>query len=79
MTGGFPHAAAIALLFELVPFIVAIVSANVSLGSSGSIGIIGGADGPTAILVTSTLVSWPAMLVTALFLVAAIIGFRKTK
>ena len=72
-------AAAIALLFELVPFIVAIVSANVSLGSSGSIGIIGGADGPTAILVTSTLVSWPAMLVTALFLVAAIIGFRKTK
>ena len=72
-------AASLALVFELVPIIAALVNANVSFGGGESIGIIGGADGPTAIFVVSTLVSWPAMLVTALFLVAAVIGFRKTK
>ena len=72
-------AAALALVFELVPIIAALVSANISLGESGSIGIIGGADGPTSIFVATTLVSWPSMLLTTLLLVTAIIGFRKTK
>ena len=72
-------AAALALLFELLPVVAAMISAHVSLSGGASVGIIGGADGPTAILITSALVGWPTILVTILLLVAAIIGFRKTK
>ena len=72
-------AAILALIFELLPVITALVGAGATLGGGGSIGIIGGADGPTAIFVTSTLISWPALLVTSLLLVTAILGFRKTK
>ena len=72
-------AAILALILELIPVIAALVGAGATLGGGGSVGIIGGADGPTAIFVTSTLISWPALLVTTLLLVTAILGFSKTK
>ena len=43
-----------------------------SLGSAGSIGIIGGADGPTRIFVTTSVTGglfWPCLLVLAIALV----------
>ena len=71
--------AVILFLCEIVPLVYCLLDAGATLSSGESIGIIGGADGPTAIFVTSTLVNLPAILVTALILVAAAIGFYKTK
>ena len=72
-------ASVVVLLGILVPLIYCLLSANATLGSNGSIGIIGGADGPTSIFVTSTLVNVPALIGTVLLLVAAAVGFYKTK
>lgn len=64
---------ALILLF-VVPVIVSAVSAAST--PSASIGIIGGADGPTAILITRTLFMtptfWLLCVVTLLFIVSAI-------
>lgn len=70
---------AVALLCTIVPLVYCLLSASVTLGSNGSVAIIGGADGPTSIFVTSTLLNVPALIGKLLLLVAAAVGFYKTK
>ena len=70
---------AVALLCTIVPLVYCLLDANATLGSNGSIGIIGGADGPTAIFVSSTLVNVPSLILSVLLLAAAAVGFYKTK
>lgn len=67
------------LLFEVVALIHYFVQANASLGEDAATAIIGGADGPTAILVASVSVKIPTFLVAILALVISILGLRRTK
>ena len=59
--------ALIALILGLIMLVTSVllpvISIIVSTSQSASVGIIGGADGPTAILVTSSLLlrGWPAL------------------
>ena len=56
-------------------FIVCAASGIFTPAEAASIGIIGGADGPTAIFVTSP--TWTHWVVPALILVLGIYGFRR--
>jgi len=49
---------------------------NLSIRETASLGVIGGADGPTAIFVTSNF-SWSSIFVWAIVILMGIIGFRK--
>ena len=70
--------AALVLLFELIALIFYLLSMG-SIPDSESIGIIGGADGPTAILVASETVDFPPMLLAILALIFSIVGLRKIR
>ena len=60
----------IAVLIFLLPFIINAVS---SFNHSSSIGIIGGADGPTSIIVTSAPYAWIFPALTVIVPVALIV------
>ena len=49
---------------------------SLSIGEAASIGIIGGADGPTAILVASTGTDWDSILVGAILIVSVLAYLR---
>ena len=57
----------------LLAFALVVFSMAVLLGQQGSSGIIGGADGPTAIFVTGNPIG--LYIVTAVFLVAATVWY----
>lgn len=67
------------LLFELIPLVSYLLQANSLLIGDSSIAVIGGADGPTAIFVTSAPVKIPSVLVATLALVISLIGLRRIK
>ena len=46
---------------------------------ASSVGVIGGADGPTAIFVTSNVQSWFQYVLAVLMIVAGIVGFMKLR
>lgn len=47
--------------------------------NASSVGVIGGADGPTAIFVTSSVQSWFQYVLAVLMIVAGIVGFLKLR
>lgn len=70
--------AAFVLLFQLISLIYFMV-VNVGGGQDAAVGIIGGADGPTAIMVSSVVVKMPTTLMCAVVLVISVIGLVKTR
>ena len=46
---------------------------------ASSVGVIGGADGPTAIFVTSNVQSWFHYVLAVLMIVVGIVGFLKLR
>lgn len=52
---------------------------NVGGGKDAAVGIIGGADGPTAIMVSSVVVKMPTTLICIILLVISGVGLAKTK
>ena len=47
--------------------------------NASSVGVIGGADGPTAIFVTSSVQSWFQYVLAVLMIVVGIVGFVKLR
>ena len=75
-------AAGVYALFEIVPWIIIMVITNrVSAGETASVGIIGGADGPTSIFVTTPEWTSVAMgaVICAVVLIVGIVRLRKAK
>ena len=74
-------AASVYAVVELLPLVLIAATVAKSSGKSGAVGIIGGADGPTAIFVTSP--SWVQMAVGATIcaavLTVGIILLKKSK
>ena len=70
--------AAVVLFFELTAFVFYLISTR-TLPAPETIGIIGGADGPTAIFVARETVDIPPLLLALAALVLSILGLRKTK
>lgn len=70
--------AALVLLFQLVSLIYFMI-VNVGGGKDAAVGIIGGADGPTAIMVSSVVVKMPTTLICIILLVISGVGLAKTK
>lgn len=70
--------AAFVLLFQLISLIYFMV-VNVGGAQDAAVGIIGGADGPTAIMVSSVVVKMPTTLMCAVVLVISVIGLVKTR
>ena len=70
--------ASVVLLFELTAFVFYLISTR-TLPESEAIGIIGGADGPTAIFVARETVDIPPLLLAAVALFLSAIGLWKTK
>lgn len=66
--------------FLTVSMVVLSLLCGCTANKSASVGIIGGADGPTAVFVTGTLGSWVIpLLVVILLLLVAIFLYRKRK
>ena len=70
---------ALILLSQLALLVFSLVKTDIAIGSDASVGIIGGADGPTAIFVTSQTVNLPVLLLAVAALVLSIIGLQKIK
>ena len=70
--------AAVVLLFELTALVFYLISTR-TLPESEAIGIIGGADGPTAIFVARETVDIPPLLLAAVALILSAVGLRRTK
>ena len=70
--------AALVLLFQLVSLIYFMI-VNVGGGQDAAVGVIGGADGPTAIMVSSVVVKMPTTLICIILLVISGVGLAKTK
>ena len=70
--------AAVVLLFELTALVFYLISTR-TLPESEAIGIIGGADGPTAIFVARETVDIPPLLLAAAALILSAVGLRRTK
>ena len=70
--------AALILLFEAFSFINYLIHADGLIGKD-TIGIIGGADGPTAIFVASASIDIPSFVIALAALAVAIFGIVKTK
>ena len=70
---------AVELLGSLAAWLLACVfpALSVSVGQAASVGVIGGADGPTAIFVTGPV--WTAYLPPVLLMAVGIFGLRKLK
>ena len=68
--------AALILLSQLATTVFSLIAFN---KADASVGIIGGADGPTAILVASRDADFPTLLFAAVALILSIIGIKKTK
>lgn len=66
------------LLFELTALVFYLISTR-TLPESEAIGIIGGADGPTAIFVARETVDIPPLLLAAVALILSAVGLRRTK
>lgn len=71
--------AAAVLLFELIALIYYLAQPDVPTGENAAVAIIGGADGPTAILIASESIKLPTFLVAAIALIVSVLGIRKTK
>lgn len=70
--------ASVVLLFELTALVFYLISTR-TLPESEAIGIIGGADGPTAIFVARETVDIPPLLLAAAALILSAVGLRRTK
>lgn len=71
-------------LFSLIQMVIKVVWLQIVINSVGNIGdastsIIGGADGPTSILVATVTARYGVIAVAAIVVVVAIIGICKTK
>ena len=71
-------------LFSLIQIVIKVVWLQIVINSVGNIGdastsIIGGADGPTSILVATVTARYGVIAVAAIVVVVAIIGICKTK
>ena len=71
-------------LFSLIQMVIKVVWLQIVINSVGKIGdastsIIGGADGPTSILVATVTARYGVIAVAAIVVVVAIIGICKTK
>lgn len=71
-------------LFALIQMVIKVVWLQIVINSVGNIGdastsIIGGADGPTSILVATVTARYGVIAVAAIVVVVAIIGICKTK
>ena len=70
---------ALALLSELVPMIIGII---LGISTPSSVGVIGGADGPAAIMISGSVGIWSIIFVLTigiLLLTTGIWGLRKLK
>ena len=71
-------------LFSLIQMVIKVVWLQIVINSVGNIGdastsIIGGADGPTSILIATVTARYGVIAVAAIVVVVAIIGICKTK
>ena len=71
-------------LFSLIQMVIKVVWLQIVINSVGNIGdtstaIIGGADGPTSILVATVTARYGVIAVAAIVVIAAIVGICKTK
>ena len=71
-------------LFSLIQMVIKVVWLQIGINSVGNIGdastsIIGGADGPTSILIATVTARYGVIAVAAIVVVVAIIGICKTK
>ncbi len=66
------------LLGELLAWIlIFFMKGSAHLGDSSAVGIIGGADGPTAIFVTATIDTFPSAVLAVILLAVGIWGFLR--
>lgn len=72
-------AAGVVLLWDLVMLILSYVLVHSANETVSDIGIIGGADGPTAILVTTTALSYGKPIFVAVAAAISIIGLYVTR
>ncbi len=70
-------AACLALLVQLLPKLHGFFTGLYLSGAAG--GIIGGADGPTAIYISSSGPSWPALAIFSALLILGILGLIRTR
>lgn len=64
-------------LMSILPGVLPQAGVSLSPSEAASIGIIGGADGPTAILVTTQENPWISVLVGVLLLAVGIVGYLR--
>ncbi len=70
------------LVFAIITIIVLILALSVGnvCSNQASIGIIGGADGPTAIFIAGPNLSWPTIAVSTILIIAiAVLIIKKLK
>lgn len=69
--------AAAGLLLDLAAYVIHQMGGiSFSVPSAASIGIIGGADGPTSVLIATSTASWWEPVIKLLFLGIGILGWR---